>query len=594
MAEKTGKQNRHWKSPSHRSAVPAPKETRRASTKKLVVIGLLGPQLDRSTGPDRWNMWRPSVALCQHEELLVSRFEVLYQQRFEKIATQVRADIAQVSPETTVRSHYIEFVDPWDFEEVYGALLDFARGYPFSPETEDYAVHITTGTHVAQICLFLLTEARYIPGILLQTSPSLRGEDSVGTYSLIDLDLSRYDRLATRFHQEKEESVSLLKSGISTRSASFNALIEQMERVALASRDPMLLTGPTGAGKSHMARKVYELRKQKRLVTGEFVSINCATIRGDAAMSTLFGHIKGSFTGAMRDRPGLLKAADGGLLFLDEIGELGCDEQAMLLRALEERLFLPLGADREVASNFQLIAGTNRDLQRDVAEGRFREDLLARIDLWTFRLPGLRERAEDIEPNLDFELEKLARAGGDRVAFNKEARDRYLAFATGREATWSANFRDLNASVVRMSTFSRAGRITVEVVDQEIERLRAKWAVPGSTLGRGAECQDEGTDSGRTAERVQAEAAEIVASQTVTRPDLPLPLPDGVDPENLDSFDLAQLQHVIHVCRQSRTISDAGRALFAISRTRRRQPNDADRLRKYLIRFGLSWESVQG
>ena len=102
-------------------------------------------------------------------------------------------------------------------------------------------------------------------------------------------------------------------------------------------------------------------------------------------MSALFGHAKGAFTGAVTERAGLLRAADGGVLFLDEIGELGADEQAMLLRALEEKRFLPLGSDKEVASDFQLIAGTNRDLEADVARGRFRDDLLARIDLWTFR-----------------------------------------------------------------------------------------------------------------------------------------------------------------------------------------------------------------
>src|SRR5205814_8537630 len=99
----------------------------------------------------------------------------------------------------------------------------------------------------------------------------------------------------------------------------------------------------------------------------------------------LFGHVKGAFTGALTPRPGLLRAADGGILFLDEIGELGVDEQAMLLRALEEKVFMPLGSDKEASSNFQLIAGTNRDLARAVATGTFREDLFARIDLWTFR-----------------------------------------------------------------------------------------------------------------------------------------------------------------------------------------------------------------
>ena len=120
-------------------------------------------------------------------------------------------------------------------------------------------------------------------------------------------------------------------------------------------------------------------------------------------MSTLFGHIKGAFTGATIARPGLLKAADQGLLFLDEIGELGLDEQAMLLRAVEDKRFLPVEADREAHSDFQLIVGTNRDLQLEVGRGAFREDLLARINLWTFRLAGLVERHEDIAPNLDYE-----------------------------------------------------------------------------------------------------------------------------------------------------------------------------------------------
>ena len=95
----------------------------------------------------------------------------------------------------------IDFADPWDFEEVYGKLLDFARAYPFDPEAEDYLVHITTGTHVAQICLFLLTEARYLPGKLLQTQPAAAApaRSAAGTWSAIDLDLSRYDSIATRF-----------------------------------------------------------------------------------------------------------------------------------------------------------------------------------------------------------------------------------------------------------------------------------------------------------------------------------------------------------------------------------------------------------
>jgi len=528
--------------------------------KKQVVIGLLGATLDNGRGIERWERWRPTVALCQHEDLLIHRFELLYQKKFSGLARTAIDDIATVSPETGVNTRELELADPWDFEEVYGALHDFAAGYPFDTDREEYLVHITTGTHVEQICLFLLTESRYLPAKLIQSSPpSARRRGGPGTYEFIDLDLSRYDRIASRFQQELKEAASFLKSGIDTRNAAFNRLIEKIEHVAIASRDPLLLMGPTGAGKSRLARRIYELKRARHQVKGDFIEVNCATIRGDAAMSALFGHVKGAFTGAVNARPGLLRAADGGILFLDEIGELGSDEQAMLLRALEEKVFLPMGSDREVKSDFQLVAGTNRDLVALVRDGRFREDLLARINLWTFHMPGLRDRIEDIEPNLEYELEQYARREGKRVTFSKEARDRFLKFAISHDARWNGNFRDLNGAIVRMATLASGGRITTEVVNDEIERLRGGWR---------AQPEDGGED---VLERLLGE--ERLSA--------------------LDLFDRHQLACVIQVCRESRTLSDAGRRLFSTSREKKKTVNDADRLRKYLGRFGLEWREIE-
>ncbi|MEM8736280.1 MAG: RNA repair transcriptional activator RtcR family protein, partial [Planctomycetota bacterium] len=238
--------------------------------KTNVAIGLLGTTLDRSSKRgDRWLAWRPSVAICQQEDFLVDRLELLYDTKSDKLLQQVVQDIAAVSPETEICPTPVRFRDPWDFEEVFGCLHDFARNYEFDVDREDYLIHITTGTHVAQICLYLLTESRHLPGRLLQSSPPRRSNGPAsGTIKVIDLDLSKYDALATRFEEEQEQSALMLKGGISTRNAAFNRLIEQIERVCLLTRAPILLTGPTGAGKSQLARRIFALKQHRNLVAG--------------------------------------------------------------------------------------------------------------------------------------------------------------------------------------------------------------------------------------------------------------------------------------------------------------------------------------
>lgn len=528
-----------------------------ATPKPIVVLGLLGTTLDTGKGPKRWERWRPTVSLCQHEDFIVDRLELIHDKRSISLANQVIEDITSVSPETQVVTHNLALRDPWDFDEVFAKLHDFARSYPFDTEREDYLIHITTGTHVVQICNFLLTESGYFPARLIQTSPPRRAKDGPGLRSIIDLDLSKYDQLASRFQREHDDAVASLKDGIETRNAKFNALIDRIEHVAVRTSDPILLTGPTGAGKSKLAGRIFDLRRHRRLVEGSLVVVNCATLRGDSAMSTLFGHKKGAFTGAASDRPGLLRQADGGLLFLDEIGELGLDEQAMLLRAIEDQRFMPLGADTDVESSFQLIAGTNRDLRECVRDGTFREDLLARINLWSFELPALRDRPEDIEPNIDFELERFTHARGHMVRFSKEAREVFLKFACSPDAAWNGNFRDLNAALTRMATLAPGGRITIEDVNEEQRRLEHAW---------GGEGVSPHPILSRLMDRKQVEA--------------------------LDLFDRMQLESVLSVCGQCDSLSAAGRKLFAASRSKRSSTNDSDRIRKYLGKFGLCWDKV--
>jgi transcriptional regulatory protein RtcR len=520
---------------------------------KNVVIGFLGTQLDR----DRKRRWKPTVSLVAHEGFPVERLEILYDARFRGLAEVVSQEIGEQSPETEVRLVPLDLADPWDFQEVYGKLFDFAQGYGFDEDREQYHVHLTTGTHVAQICWFLLTESRHVPARLIQTGPP-RGEDAPPTMDIIDLDLSRYNALQQRFDVLAREYSDLLKGGIGTKNAAYNALIDRIELVASSSDAPILLLGESGTGKTALAERIYELKLQRRRVKGRMVQINCATLRGGNALPTLFGQRRGHTGQAGSERSGLLREADGGVLFLDEIDELGMEEQALLLHAIETGRYYPLGSDYEVTSRFQVIAAANRDLVAMTGQGAFRPDLLSRLNLWSFTLPSLRDRPEDLEPNLLHELDRAEKALGARVGFNADAADAYLRFARDPGTRWPGNFRDLSGSIQRLCTLAPRGRITRAMVDAEVETLRAIW-----------------TGSGRDDDLKLLRAV----------------LGEGA--EGLDPFDRVQLAEAVRTCRTSASLSAAGRRLFAVSRQKKTSQNDADRLRKYLARFELSWHSVR-
>lgn len=523
--------------------------------KKL--FSFLGAILDKKVNRSgAENIWRPSLAVLDNtNDIHFDEYHIVWQSKFSDIASDILQELRERAGDTKIIDHEINLDDPWDFEEVYGKLFDLAEELNFQSEKDENYIHITTGTHVMQITLFLLNESHHLRGKLLQSQPD-ETEKHRSALRIIDLDLARYDKIASRFDIRKHESIDFLKSGIKTENAAFNKLIETVEKVAVRSVEPILLTGPTGAGKSQLAKQIYALKKKNNQLTGAFVDVNCATLRGDQAMSTLFGHKKGAFTGAAADRAGLLMAADKGMLFLDEIGELGLDEQAMLLRAVEEKVFLPLGADTESCSSFQLICGTNRDLKKEVKEGRFRADLLERINLWAFRLPGLADRREDIQPNIAYELERFYQKNGHRITFNAEAFKIFMEYALDNDTRWEGNFRELNSIIVRLGTLAPSGRIDKVTVRDEIERCRENCK---------RECADD--------------ASEV---------QLPADFETRYDP-----FDIAQLKYTIKICQNSKNISEAGRKLFAVSRTQRKTVNDTDRLTKYLAKFNLTFDHIK-
>ncbi|NIZ14621.1 RNA repair transcriptional activator RtcR [Phaeobacter sp. HF9A] len=519
---------------------------------KNVVIGFLGTQLDMG----RKRRWRPTLSLVSHDHFKVDRLEILYDMRFNRLAKQVQREIEERAPATEVLLHQLDLNDPWDFQEVYGKLFDFARAYGFDDARERYHVHLTTGTHVAQICWFLLTESRHLPARLIQTGPP-RSDQDQPTLDVIDLDLSRYNALQQRFDQMSREYSDQLRGGIETRNAAYNALIDRVELVASQSDEPILLLGETGTGKTELAERIHSLKLDRRRIKGRLVHVNCATLNGPDAMATLFGQRRSYMGAAGSERSGLLREADGGVLFLDDVDELSLNMQSVVLHAIETGRFYPLGSDHEISSRFHLIAGANRDLRSLTATGQFRPDLLARLTTWRFTLPPLRQRIEDIEPNLLHELERCERNLGRHVGFNADARQQYLAFATDPGTAWPGNFRDFSGSIRRLCTLAPRGRITKAMVAAEIEGLRADW---NSAQSKG--------DITLVAE-VMGEAASEV-----------------------DPFDLVQLAEVIRACRAAPSLSAAGRALFSVSRGKRKTQNDADRLRKYLARFDLEWGAL--
>lgn len=547
---------------------------------KTAVIGFLGTTLDNGFNDKRWQRWRPSVSLCLHDDLLVDELHILYSKRDKRLFNVIVDDVAQVSADTKVIGHRVTLASPWDFADVYAELYDFVKGFAFREDT-DYLLHLTTGTHVAQICWFLLVEAGFLPADLIQTSPCPKPDqyDPQGRYQIIDLDVSRYDSLRARFEAEKAQHWQTLQANLVTQNAAYQQLIADLEKVATRSNAPILLMGATGAGKSQLATQIYALKKNKaknKQALGAFVEVNCATLRGDTAMSVLFGHVKGAFTGAASSREGLLKSADGGLLFLDEIGELGLDEQAMLLTALEAQRFYPLGSDTPIDVSFQLMAGTNKDLRQAVADGEFRADLFARLNTWTFFLPSLKDRIEDLPANIDYELARLGSEQQYQYRFEPAARAYFEAFATSSEATWQGNFRDLSASMTRLTTLCEGKVIRMPDVKAEITRLKHLWALPNSAQHQ--------VDKAYAPSLTEQQAhADTVLSRHLS----------SDDKDALDPFDALQLAYVIEVCYQHSSQAAAGRYLYANSRNQLRSNNDSDRLRKYLLKFGLRFDGLK-
>ncbi len=267
-----------------------------------------------------------------------------------------------------------------------------------------------------------------------------------------------------------EQRVEALKQELATtrgygrvvgESKGWTDVLTQATRVA-PTETTVLLTGESGTGKEVVARFVH--RGSPR-ASGPFVALNCAALPETLLESELFGHEKGAFTGALASRPGSIEQAAGGVLFLDEVGEMSPGVQAKFLRVLQEREFKRLGGNRLLHANVRVIAATNRDLKAALARGEFREDLYYRLNVFAIELPPLRERAEDILPLAETFLEELGpRVGRPAAGISRAAREILLAYA------WPGNVRELRNVLERATILCDAGLITPDHLPIELAR----------------------------------------------------------------------------------------------------------------------------
>ncbi len=220
-----------------------------------------------------------------------------------------------------------------------------------------------------------------------------------------------------------------------------NLVKEMIEKVAPTDAR-VLVTGPNGSGKELVARWIHEKSKRSN---GPLVEVNCAAIPSELIESELFGHEKGSFTSAIKQRIGKFELAEGGTLFLDEIGDMGLSAQAKVLRALQENKIMRVGGEKEISINVRIVAATNKDLQKEIAENRFREDLYHRLSVILIKVPSLNERKEDISLLVERFLEEIAEEHGSKKKSIAKKGIEYL-----KEYNWTGNIRQLRNVVERL------------------------------------------------------------------------------------------------------------------------------------------------
>jgi two-component system response regulator HydG len=255
--------------------------------------------------------------------------------------------------------------------------------------------------------------------------------------------------------------------------------MEKLYRIiakAANSAHPVLILGESGTGKEMVARAIHYSGPFR---DKPFIPVDCGSLVPTLIESELFGYVKGAFTGANQAKDGLMAIAEGGTIFLDEVGELPVDLQAKLLRAIQEREIRPVGSTRRVPINVRILAATNRDLEQAVMQGTFRRDLYFRLNVLSLRIPPLRERRQDIPLLITHFLERMARASGQEKVLTDDAVKAMLAY------DWPGNVRELENCLERTCAFTSGPLIHTTDLPREVAKMAGPEPVNGNTNGNG-------------------------------------------------------------------------------------------------------------
>lgn len=377
-------------------------------------------------------------------------------------ANMVKKEAEPFCPGTSFHFIPLEVKNVIDYVELFGKMEAAAESVRqrLNAHSARWSILLDPGTPQMQTCWFLLAKSGILPATLLQGIPP---RFSGGIYKVREVEIE--NGLLPRVVLEEEETgsgkrtpIRVLQGEVESLSPGMRLLYEKARNAARYDVS-VIIQGETGTGKEVLAQTIHRSSPRR---DKPFLPVNCAAISRDLAESTLFGHVKGAFTGAGSDRPGYFMSAHGGTLFLDEIGELPLELQPKLLRALENGSFQPVGSDTTVRADIRLIAATNRSLADMVAEGTFREDLYQRLNVVLLTVIPLRERPEDIPLFFSRFLDEWNATYKETRRVGPET----LKLLTGY--SWPRNIRQLKAVVQQMCCLSLTEELSPDCLPVEI------------------------------------------------------------------------------------------------------------------------------